>query len=147
LDEAKVDVNASRTAEDFTTYMNLLFPVLLPSITPTPNSTKQEQEQIHNIIRNLKWAPIIEGAIFGIVIFSFASFFVRHLYILPRLLLTPIIPFLWLNFVLWVIRIGIFLRWRQYVSRWLNLYEALTTWQANLESTIQQNANMTGREV
>ena len=147
LDDAKVDVNASRTAEDFTTYMNLLFPVLLPSTTPTPNSTKQEQERIHNIIRNLKWAPIIEGAILGIVIFSFVSFFVRHPYVLPRLLLTPIIPFLWLNLVLWVIRIGIFLRWRQYISRWLNLYDALTTWQANLESIIQQNANMTGREV
>jgi hypothetical protein len=145
LDDAKVDVNASKTAEDFTTYMNLLFPVLLPSITSTPNSTQQEQERVHNIIRNLKTAPIIEGAILGILIFSFASFFIRHPYILPHLLLTPIIPFLWFNFVIMVIRLGIFLRWRQYVSRWLNLYDSLTTWQANLEFSIQQNASSSQR--
>ncbi len=147
LDNAKVDVNASRTAEDFTTYMNLLFPVLLPSMTSTPNSTQQEQERIHKIIRNLKRAPIIEGAILGILIFSFVSFFVRHPYLLPRLLLTLIIPFLCFNFAIMVIRLGIFLRWRQYVSRWLNLYDSLTTWQANLELKIQQNANSIQREI
>jgi hypothetical protein len=147
LDNAKVDINASRTAEDFTTYMNLLFPVLLPSITSTPNSTQQEQERIHNIIRNLKRAPIIEGTILVILIFSFVSFFVRHPYLIPRLLLTPIIPFLWFNLTFMVIRLGIFLRWRQYVSRWLTIYEGLTTWQANLELTIQQTANNSQREI
>jgi len=146
LDNAKVDINASRTAEDFTTYMNLLFPVLLPSITSTPNSTQQEQERIHNIVRNLKRAPIIEGTILGILIFSFVSFFVRHPYLIPRLLLTPIIPFLCFNFVIMAIRLGIFLWWRQYVSRWLNLYEGLTTWQANLEFSIQQNVNSSQRD-
>jgi len=147
LDNAKVDVNASRTAEDFTTYMNLLFPVLLPSMKSTPNSTPQEQERIHNIIRNLKRAPIIEGTILGILIFSFVSFFVRHPYLIPHLLLTPIIPFLCFNFVIMVIRLGVFLRWRQYVSRWLNLYDGLTTWQANLEFSIQQNTNSSQREI
>jgi hypothetical protein len=147
LDDAKTDINASRTAEDFTTYMNLLFSVLRPTKSLEHTDIKQNQLDIHKIIRSLRIMPIIEVGILVIVILSFVSFFIRRSYILPSLLQTAIIPFLWLNLILWAIRIGIFLRWCQYVSRWLNLYDALITWQANLESIIQQNANITGREI
>ena len=147
LDDAKVDIDASRIAEEFTTYINLLFPVLIPTKSSTTNSTTQEQQRIRKIILTLKINPIFEVAVLGVLIFSFSSFFVRHPYILPELLRTPIIPFLWFNLAIMVIRLGIFLRWRQYVSRWLTIYEGLITWQANLELTIQQTANRSQREV
>ncbi len=145
LDNAKIDIDASRVAEDFTTYMNLLFPVLIPTKAPSTDSTTLKQQRIRKTVLTLKIMPIIEVVVLGIVIFSFVSFFIRHSYILPGLLRTPIIPFLWFNFAIMVIRLGIFLRWRQYVIRWLTIYEGLTTWQANLELAIQQNANISQR--
>jgi hypothetical protein len=141
LDDAKKDINASKTAEDFTTYMNLLFPVLLPTKSPTSNTTMDEEQRIHKIIRNLRILPVVEVVILAIVIFSFGSFFIRHPYVLPQLLTTSLIPFLLFNIVFMVIRFGIFLKWRQLISRWLNLYDALITWQADLESAIQQSTN------
>lgn len=146
LDDAKKDINASKTAEDLTTYMNLLFPVLLSMKSPTSNTTMDEKQRIQKIIRNLRILPVVEVVILAIVIFSFGSFFIRHPYVLPQLLTTSIIPFLLFNIVLMVVRFGIFLKWRQLISRWLNLYDALTTWQANLESTIQQSTNNTVRK-
>jgi hypothetical protein len=146
LDDAKKDINTSKTAEDLTTYMNLLFPVLLSIKSPTSNTTKDEKQKIQKIIRNLRIMPVVEVVILAIVIFSFGSFFIRYPYVFSQLLTTSIIPFLFFNIVLMVIRFGIFLKWRQLISRWLNLYDALTTWQANLESTIQQSTNNTVRK-
>jgi hypothetical protein len=85
--------------------------------------------------------PVVEVVILAIVIFSFGSFFIRHPYVLPQLLTTSLIPFLLFNIVFMVIRFGIFFKWRQLISRWLNLYDALITWQADLESAIQQSTN------
>ena len=146
LDDAKKDINASKTAEDFTTYMNLLFSVLLSMKLPMSNTTIQDKQRIQKIIRNLRILPVVEVVILALIIFSFSSFFIRYPYVLPQLLTTSIIPFLLFNIVLMVIRLGIFLKWRQLISRWLNLYDALTTWQANLESTIQQSTNNTVRK-
>jgi hypothetical protein len=147
LNDAKKDINASKTAEDLTTYMNLLFPVLLSMKSPTSNITIDEKQRIQKIILTLRIVPVVEVVILAIVIFSFGSFFIRHPYILPQLLTTSIIPFLLFNILLMVVRFGIFLKWRQLISRWLNLYDALTTWQANLESTIKQSTNNTVRKV
>ena len=138
LNAAKTDVNASRTAEDFTTYMNLLFPVLVPTLA-TPKTPGQEQERVRRMVRFLRISPIVDVGVLIIVIFSFVSFFIRRPYVLSQLLLTPVIPYLWFNIAFWVVRIAIFLRWRQYIGRWARLYYALTTWQANLESAIQQS--------
>ena len=141
LDDAKKDINASKTAEDFTTYMNLLFPVLLPMKSPTSDTTIDEKQRIHRIIRTLRIVPVVEVVILAVVIFSFGSFFIRHPYVLPQLLTTSTIPFLLFNMGLMIVRLGIFLKWRQLISRWLNLYDALITWQADLESAIQQTTN------
>ena len=146
LDDAKKDINASKTAEDLTTYMNLLFPVLLPMKSPTSNTTMDEKQRIQKIIRTLRILPVVEVVILAIVIFSFGSFFLRLPYVLSMLFPTLLIPFLLFNIVLMVVRFGIFLKWRQLISRWLNLYDALTTWQASLESTIQQSTNNTVRK-
>jgi hypothetical protein len=146
LDNAKKDINASKTAEDLTTYMNLLFPVLLSKKSPTSNTTMDEKQRIQKIIRNLRILPVVEVVILAIVIFSFGSFFIRYPYVLSQLLTTSIIPFLLFNIVFMVIRFGIFLKWRQLISSWLNLYDALTTWQVNLESTIHQSTNNTVRK-
>ena len=87
---------------------------------------------------------ITELVVFAVVLFSFASFFIRHPYVIPRLLLTPVIPFLWFNIGYVVVWFWIYFRWRRYIHRWLKLYEALITWQVVLESTIQQSASDTG---
>ena len=149
LDDAKKDINASKTAEDFTTYMNLLFPVLLSAKSPwmrNKESTMNENQRIQKIFRNLRILPVVEVVILAIVIFSFVSFFLRRPYVLSMLSPTLLIPFLLFNIVLMVVRFGIFLKWRQLISRWLNLYGALTSWQADLESTIQQSTNNTVRK-
>ena len=143
LDNAKKDINASKTAEDLTTYMNLLFPVLLSKKSPPSTTTRNERQRIQKIIRALKILPVVEVVILALIIFSFGSFFIRYPYVLPQLLSTALIPFLLFNVVLMVARFGIFLKWRQLISRWLNLYDALITWQVNLESTIQQSTNNT----
>jgi hypothetical protein len=145
LDDAKKNIDASRIAEDFTTYMNLLFPVLLPIKSPTTDTT-DEQQRIREIIRNLRILPVVEVVVLSAVIFSFGSFFLRRPYVLSMLFPTLLIPFLLFNMGLWIVRLGIFLKWRQLISRWLNLYDALTTWQADLESTIQQSTNNTVRK-
>ena len=100
-----------------------------------------EKQRIQKIIRYLRISPVVEVVILAIVIFSFGSFFIRRPYVLPQLLTTSIIPFLLFNIVFMVVRFGIFLKWRQLISRWLNLYDALITWQADLESAIQQSTN------
>jgi hypothetical protein len=146
LNTARADIAASRVAEDFTTYMNLLFPVLVPTLA-TPKTPRQEQEHIRRIVRFLKILPIIEVGLLVIVISSFVSFFIRRPYVLSRLLLTPIVPYLWFNIAFWVVRIAIFLRWRQSVGRWARLYYALITWQASLESAIQQSPDVSRRAV
>jgi hypothetical protein len=145
LDEAQKDINASRTAQDFTTYMNLLFPVLLPMETRTPDTTTDEEQRIRKIIRTLRILPVVEVVVLATVILSFGSFFIRRPYVLSMLFPTLLIPFLLLNMGLMIVRLGIFLKWRQLISRWLNLYDALTTWQADLESTIPQSSNNAGR--
>ena len=145
LDDAKKDINASKTAEDFTTYMNLLFPVLLPTKSPTTDTT-DEQQRIQKIIRNLRILPVVEMAVLATVILSFGSFFLRRPYVLSMLFPTLLIPFLLFNMGLMIVRLGIFLKWRQLISRWLNLYDALITWQADLESAIQQSSNNAGRK-
>jgi hypothetical protein len=147
LSAAETDINASKTAEDFTTYMNLLFPVLAPIQSAIGTTPTQEHQRIRRIVRFLRIAPIVEVSLLIVVVLSFASFFLRHPYVLPRLFLTPIIPYLWFNIAFWVVRIAIFLRWRQYVGRWARLYYALITWQANLESAIQQNSDGSRRAV
>jgi len=146
LDEAEKDINASRTAQDFTTYMNLLFPVLLPMKSPTPDTTTDEEQRIRKIFRNLRILPVVEVVVLSAVILSFGSFFLRRPYVLSMLFPTLLIPFLLFNIGLMIVRLGIFLKWRQLISRWLNLYDALTSWQANLESTIQQSSNNAGRK-
>jgi hypothetical protein len=145
LDDAKKDINASKTAEDFTTYMNLLFPVLLPMKSPTTD-TMDEQQRIRKVIRNLRIQPVVEVVVLAAVIFSFGSFFIRRPYVLSWLLPTLLIPFLLFNIGLMIVRLGIFLKWRQLISRWLNLYDTLATWQANLESKIQQSSNKSERK-
>ncbi len=144
LDNAKRDVNASQTAEDFTTYMNLLFPVLLPRETVSPSTTEEKQQRIHRILRAIRIMPLVGAVVFAIVLFSFGSFFIRRPYVIPRLLLTPVIPFLWFNIGYIVVWAWIYFRWRKYLHRWLKLYEALIIWQADLESAIQQSTNATG---
>ncbi len=144
LDNAKRDVNTSQAAEDFTTYINLLFPVLLPRETASPSTKEEEQQRIHRIFRTLRIMPIIGVMVFAILFFSFGSFFIRRPYVIPRLLLTPVIPFLWFNIGYVVVWFWMYFRWRKYIHRWLKLYEALITWQADLESTIGQSASDTG---
>jgi hypothetical protein len=146
LDDAKKDINASKTAEDFTTYMNLLFPVLLPIKSPTPDTTTDEEQRIRKIFRNLRILPVVEVVVLSAVILSFGSFFLRRPYVLSMLFPTLLIPFLLFNMGLMIVRLGIFLKWRQLISRWLNLYDALITWQADLESAIQQSSNNAGRK-
>jgi hypothetical protein len=145
LDDAKKDINSSKTAEDFTTYMNLLFPVLLPMKSPTTD-TMDEQQRIRKVIRNLRIQPVVEVVVLAAVIFSFGSFFIRRPYVLSWLLPTLLIPFLLFNIGLMIVRLVIFLKWRQLISRWLNLYDTLATWQANLESKIQQSSNKSERK-
>jgi hypothetical protein len=143
LDDANNDIKASKTAEDLTTYMNLLFPVLLAMNSPPSTTPRNEKQRIHKILRNLRIVPVVEVVILALIIVSFGSFFIRYPYVLPPLLSTSLIPFLLFNIVLMGVRLGIFLKWRQLISRWLNLYDALITWQATLESTIQQSTNTT----
>jgi hypothetical protein len=143
LDDANNDIKASKTAEDLTTYMNLLFPVLLAMNSPPSTPPRTEKQRIHKILRNLRIVPVVEVVILALIIVSFGSFFIRYPYVLPPLLSTSLIPFLLFNIVLMGVRLGIFLKWRQLISRWLNLYDALITWQAKLESTIQQSTTNT----
>lgn len=147
LNSAETDINASRTAENFTTYMNLLFPVLVPTQPATGKTPTQEHQRIRRIVWFLRISPIVDVGLLIIVTFSFVSFFIRRPYVLSQLLLTPIIPYLWFNIAFWVVRIAIFLRWRQCIGRWARLYYALTTWQANLESAIQQSSDVSRRTV
>ncbi len=143
LDTARADVDSSRIAENFTTYMNLLFTVLQPS-EAAPNSTSEKQKHIRGIIMTLKIFPLVARPVWVIVILSFGSFFIRYPHIIPLLLLTPLLPVLVFSMALGFVHVGLFIKWRHLISRWLNIYKALTDWQADLESTIQQSANDTG---